>query len=371
MISDNKKIASIWTLSLLTNSLLFSAPKESKDANTQALSFYSEVDYLLWYANEDGLSYTTTAQSTLPISDTVSLSEKDHFFQPGWQSGVRGLWRIDLPNWDCGVSYTYYYANASDHVSADSDSIPSSNSDSTAGTIILDGPSYDLFQEFPGVITAEVDASWRLRFQRADLELGRKLPFGNTFTLRPFCGVQAIRIDQKLEANTDTFFQSLASGSPVKDTIDTYNTNRLMAIGGRMGLGGSCLLGCGFNLYGNFSGSVLWGQFKIKQTYNQKDAYPNEQRTSIAKEFIEHSHNASIFNFDAAAGIKWNHSFCHKYELGITLGWEEHFYTNINRFQNFCVYQINSANTIYSFNHNEQKGNLSLSGLVLGLSLLY
>jgi hypothetical protein len=357
---------------IATCSLNAISADDSKSGQNRSWSIYSEIDYLLWYATQDGLSYTTVANTSFPITNQTSLKEVDHFLNPGWRSGARGVIGLQFPHWDTNLSYTFYYTKAEDSSKAESQSIPSSASSTSAGTIIFDDPSYQLFDQFPGELTGSASANWRLNFNRLDWEFGRKLQFGSHFMLRPFLGLEGLITTQKLHENTNIYYQSLDTGLPVLDIVKSKDKGRFMALGARAGFSTEIDLGLGFDLYGNIAGSILWGFFKIKQSLTQTDQYATGETTLLGKESLDHSHHASIFNFDIGIGIDWKYKFQKSLrELGLKFGWEQHIFTDINRFQNFYLTEVSSDGAVYSFDRNMQKGNLALSGFTFGLSFLY
>ena len=330
-------------------------------------SLYTGIDYILWFANEDGLSYATKTKTTLPVNDFTSLSETDKFLKNGWQSGVRGTLGIELPLLDTNLSYTYYKTTAQETSSADSDSIHSSSTDSSAGTIFLNDASYQLFQQFPCVMQSNVSANWSLVFDRLDLEFGKNIPLATHFSLKPFLGVEGLYIHQKLQGEFLASTQSLDTGLPLNNVVQTYNKEKFLSIGSRVGVYSTFIMKYGFSLTGLLAGSILWGTFTIDQTFQQ-----TQEGDLLAKETIDHSHYASIFNCDIGAWFNWKHTFTKSLcALELKIGWEQHIYTNINQFQDFYASSINSEGVVYAFDRNIQHGDLSLSGLVFGISCSY
>lgn len=338
-------------------------------------TIYSELDYLFWTATQDGLSYATISSATIPATDGLSyLGEKDLFLDPKWSSGVRGSLGIKPLNsfWDTNLSYTYYSTKSSKSVHAESLSIASSPSDKSAGKILLGTFSYDLFAEFPGPMEFDNASSWKLNFNRIDWELGRKIVIGSDFSLRPFFGLQGLSTTQKVSGSLNTVFLGLYGALPITNVITLNGKNCFDALGLRTGFNGSFHFGYGFDFYGNISGSILWGKFEINQECGQVNVNSEREMIALSKETIDHSHQASIFNCDLGLGFDWKHCFVKtKQVVLLRFGWEQHFYTDINRFQNFCIGQIDGGNRAPFFDRNGQRGNLSLSGFVVGVFFAY
>lgn len=296
---------------------------------------YGEVDYLLWFANGDGLHYPTVATGSSP-----NLGSK-------WSSGVRAAIGITPSCFDTKLCYTYYNTNSYSQVNANIETILTSFP-STAGIF-------------------EVDAKWSLNFNRLDWEFGRKILFGHNFLLRPYFGLEGLIVDQKFHLNTDTVFLNLDDGLQATDIIESKNKNALLSIGAEGGFNAHFCLGRGFEFYGNFAGSILWGKFRMKQNYNQTDYFSSGNSNELIDQTKELSQGGSIFNCDLGIGFDWRHYFQKsKLELLLKFGWEQHYYTDIVRFQDFYLQQVSAGSAAYLSN-----GNLSLSGFTFGILLIY
>ncbi len=331
------------------------------------------LDYLLWFANQDGLGYATIANTATTATSNLSYDERDRILNPGFYSGARGqvIFKPSESSWDTRLSYIYYHARSEGSSSANSQSIISSGATSE-GSVVLSDPTFLLFQQSPGEINYQVWGNWLLNFNRCDWEVGKDLSFGPHFTLRPFFGLQGVSIDQSFREKFQSIYLSQLNGALVLDTIHIQNKNLFLGIGSAGGFQGTCHLGRGFSLYGVGMGSILWGHFKIKQSYEQDDLYSTGQSANLGKETIDHSHFASIFNWDLGIGFFWKHPLQKgRYLLTLKCGWEQHFYTNINRYQDFYFSEMNGANVLHSSDRNLQKGNLSLSGFSFGGALQF
>jgi len=295
----------------------------------------AEVDYLLWFSNQDVLHTPTVATGKSP-----NLSSK-------WSSGVRAAMGGQSAHWDIELCYTYYSTSSSDTVNANIDTILSSTP-STAGIF-------------------EVGEKWHLHFNRLDLQLSRKLLFGDHFLLEPFFGVEGLDVSQKFNHNINTIFLDLTTALPATNIVDSRNRNSLLGIGPRAGVKVNLDFKAGFGLYGNVGLNILWGKFKIKQDYNQTDYYSSGSSTILVDQGKGLSQESSIFNADLELGFNWRHFFPQQnLELALKIGWEYHYYVDIVRFQDFYLQQMSLGTASYTTN-----GNLALSGLTIGVVLRY
>ncbi len=296
---------------------------------------YGELDYILWFSNPSELH-----------SPTVATGKSPHVKSP-WSSGVRVALGGQPAHWDTQLCYTYYSTSSHDRARASIETILNS-SPSTAGIF-------------------EVGEKWGLHFNRLDGALGRKILFGPYFLLEPFFGFEGLQISQTFDLNTDTAFLDLNTGLPATDIVDSKNRNSLLGIGPRAGFKASFYCGAGVGLYGDFGANLVWGKFNIKQKYNQTDYYSSSSPVVLVNQTQRRSQSGSVFNTDLALGVDWRHLFQKSnVELLLKTGWEQHYYTDIVRFQDFYSQQTSSGTAAYTTN-----GNLCLSGFTVGAVLRY
>ncbi|GEM_PF-5383062 len=295
----------------------------------------AEVDYLLWFSNQDELHSPTVATGKSP-----NLGSK-------WSSGVRAAISGQPACWDIELCYTYYSTSSSDTAKAN------------IGTILTSTPST------AGIF--KVGEKWNLHFNRLDLQLGRKILIGHRFLLEPFFGLEGLDVSQKFALNVNTIFLDLTTHLPATNIVDSKNRNAFLGIGPRAGLKANFDFKAGFGLYGIFGINTLWGKFKIKQDYRQKDYYSSSSSTVLVDQDKKLSQSGSIVNTDLEIGFNWRHLF-QKPHLEFTLkaGWEQHYYIDIVRFRDFYLQQTSLGTDAYTTN-----GNLTLSGLTVGVLLRY
>jgi hypothetical protein len=159
--------------------------------------------------------------------------------------------------------------------------------------------------------------------------------------------------------------------------ISTLNEfNKFTGAGALTGLEVSCLLRYGFEVYTNLSASILWGWFSIKQTVNTSETFLNTNTNILVEDESEnYSRHANIFNYEMGLGIKWNFTLQNDLVVSLKLGWEQHLYGNLNQFRSFITQNLISqfvyrSTQVYK-EENIQRGNLYLSGIKLGLSIVY
>lgn len=295
----------------------------------------TEIDYLLWFSNQDGLHSPTVATGKSP-----NLPSK-------WSSGVRAAIAGQRAHWNTELCYTYYATRSTDTAHADIETILSSTP-STAGIF-------------------KVREMWNLHFNRLDLQLGRKILFGDHFLLEPFFGVEGLGIFQKLNLTTSTVFLDLTTALQATNVVDSKNKNSVLGIGPRAGVKANLDLKGGFGLYGMLGVNILWNKFIIKQDYNETDYYSSSSPTTLVDQVKSLSQGGSVFNADLEIGFNWRYLFkTSNLEMTLKAGWEQHYYIDIVRFCDFYLQQTSLGTAAYSTN-----GNLALSGFTVGMFLKY
>jgi hypothetical protein len=182
---------------------------------------------------------------------------------------------------------------------------------------------------------------WKLDYEVIDVLLGRKFCL-ESFTIRPFIGVRAAQIEQKVKStflvtyhtffNTSSFssFSSSSSenltNSPISDFLlaKENNKEKFRGVGPLIGIEADWYLGCGCRLYACASVSNLYGHFNI--SFNGFNTFLNGTNTCDKN---AHLHSCQI-STDAVLGIRWQQCFCDNMQLMFQLALEHHRYFNHN-----------------------------------------
>lgn len=302
------------------------------------ISFFG--DYLYWAVKEEGLVYGL--QATLTDSPYQTIFGNPSKIDPGFNSGMRIGIDYNLPNHDLDIAFTWtrYHNAAKDSIS------PKPNKE-----------TWVYWVNDSGELTAngKTSADWDLHLNAYDLELGCAFFPKKYLSLRPFIGVRAAWIEQKLEVlYTDLGFAPLTT-IQFESYIRSRNYNNFQGYGMRVGLDTKWILGKGFSLLGDLAGSLLWSDFSIAQFEKNSFGYPRskvreqaEMLTSVAEMF---------------GGVQWETSLHDDaVDLNFYAGWEMQIWFNQNQFNNFPE----RHNTGYAV---KQEGDLTLFGLTLGASV--
>lgn len=101
---------------------------------------------------------------------------------------------------------------------------------------------------------------WRLKYSIIDLTFGRSFCV-SSFYLKPFVGIRAAKIHQKLTAHLETFFTSSLIGDSTVFT-DKDDKENFCGVGPQIGIDAEWYLGCNFSLYGSVAFITYYGDVK-------------------------------------------------------------------------------------------------------------
>lgn len=273
-------------------------------------------DYLYWRAAEDGLNLTKKGQTSIEKID------------PDFDSGFRVGLGLNFPR--AGYDLASYWTSFN-----------------TRATNSSSGTSFPLWANpnlSPVKTSSSQKSSWDLKMNLIDLEWGRDSWFGGNFSCKPFFSLRAALFDQKLAMNF-----SYATTPLSLETIDAKSD--FLGGGLRAGANGRWTFPYGFALYGQASGSLLYGQFETKSTWE----LDGELAASTKNNFLQ-----TLSSLQLALGFGWDtHFYKDKLHIELHIGWEQSLFFHLNRMNHY----INELSKALYF---QEQGNLSLQGITVG-----
>lgn len=233
------------------------------------------------------------------ILNTVSHT-RIRTLQPTWDTGFRLGVGVNLPcnRWHLCLLWMNYETDAKSH-----------------HTI----PNLDTYTLLWGPFSPFSDSSrakWNLCVNVIDLILSKKIPLSHCFQIRPYIGLRAASFHQKLHISSFT--------GGVLDQENRLKSN-YKGIGPHIGLETTFKLCYGLSIYGSTSGSVLCGEFDNRFRNVDPILSSLEQK---------HRFQACQAIMDTTAGIRWVDTYCN-FIVTLQLGYEQHFYFNQERFDDF------------------------------------
>lgn len=318
--------------------------------------FSGRVEGLFWRASEDNLGFgikgkfdessefDQETETTTPLDRTNNVKQHPEF---KWKPGIRvGLGYV-LPclDWKLDLTWTHLTSGCSQSATAANLGVP---------TLIAPGQVITTLQStFLPVGNRNVnsiDAKWHLGFNNYELNLSRKICVSNCFSFSPYIGLKYLEIKQTYNLdyviNTDPNFPSILPGT-IKQQIKT----RYEGFGFQGGINADWNLGCGFGLYSNASGGVVYGSAHSHDFVREEIT----GTTNTITNFKDISHFARP-NLDFVLGIKWQRYCSDWFLITLNVGWEYHYYFDQNFFRQ-------------ATSNDPTRGSLALHGVTFGAGL--
>jgi len=297
-----------------------------------------------------------------------------------WEAGFKFGLRYCTPcdGWDSSIMWTRFEGKGANLVNADLDS---------NHTLIALWSQFTPAQA--GVVYATRAANdWKVRLNLVDLELGRGFWVSRYLSVRPFMGIRFAAIRQHNQIYYDGgSWGANFSVTPIQPNfngiVDLYNYYK--GAGLRAGFDSEWNFGCGWALYGNLAGSMIYGRFHVYHDEFIRLARSPHSLTNILDS--SESFRASRPILDFALGVKYSTMFCScKYGFIAMLGYEQHLFFGQNQMWN--VGRVGTTEpgpgnpTDYSDNppilnlsgdniFQQRRGSLDMQGFTLTLKFEY
>jgi hypothetical protein len=280
--------------------------------------FQISADALLWQLQEDGLTYAVETAAGLP----VGANKVQQKYNWGFRIGLD--WTIPHDNWDIALNWTHLISNRHGSSTAE-----------TRNTLVKT-------QGYVGTTTVgytSASAKYHNRLDQIDLNLGREFFISKWVTLRPFFGLRADWLRQRLRSS---YYLSTATTA----SQATYQRNKWWGIGIQSGLNTQWNFCGGFSLYGNVATAIEYGLQKLSLTESGTVNTPLGNSYHICRPIL-----------DLQLGLGWDYNFCEdSFHFGLKLGWENHVYFDQSRFLSY--------NTV-NYSDNSSGGSLTYQGWTL------
>lgn len=291
-----KKI--IWTL---LTCFIISAHAESLN---KVPNNFAAFDLLYWQAREGGADNWAKTISAPGAQQTAQLADAPF----PWKTGIRlSIGHFFHENSDVALAFTHYTTTATNQVSGIVYSSLDANyfANNTDGSDF--GPSY-----------SNANVRWQLFYNNLDVELGHNFHLDSLLQLHPRFGLEFASINQNIYTNwnnptTTTTFTSASENLQ----------NNFSGIGPVFGIDSLWSLYSGshhsFNIVGNLTTALVWGQWTFKDVYN------NNQPVTITVN--SDGVNGLSPMIGGLLGVQWNMTLPTT-ELSIRLGYEEQVWLN-------------------------------------------
>lgn len=290
--------------------------------------FFFKVDALYWRAHQDGLERVVhnEVRQTFRLSGNPSFTAstdrlKNSRFISDWRGGYRLGIGYDWCGWTMALDWTHYRGHAHNH--------------GKQGSLRRSG-------------------HWKIDYDVVDFIIGTpSYCVGSCFNWNAFGGVRSARINQNLRAHIEGLSSFVnqnnlsVSTTIIQSTTDIRDHEHFNGVGPEIGLNANWDLGCGFSLYGNATGAIVFGRFHdrvrssgLSITDSETDGIPTEHTEfNNTNRFSSHDRVCEPV-LDLGLGICWCTHLCYcncETDLVLKLGWEHHQWFNHGHLENFFV----------------------------------
>ncbi len=325
-----------------------------------------------WNAHQDGLAFAIRNQVAIPVINPLppDIEEINNLIDDDletpkskWEFGFKFAvgYNTSCDGWDLDLIWTHFSPSSFTHVSAELED------NQTLITL------WSAFAPAQGEINfaRDIEVIWKLDLDFVDFELGRSYWVSKRLSLRPFVGLRYVSIkqDYDLEHKGGSWSPRM---NPPQDpfTNEVHLDNTYKGIGLRSGLNGVWNLECGWALYCDLSGNIIYGRFDVFHDENNRLAISPHTKTKLLDSRAHFRASRAIVDF--ALGIQWSALFCDcQYGVTAKLGWEQHLFFHQN--QLWRVIRIgDEANGNRGENvYQQRRGNLDTEGWTLTLRFTF
>lgn len=322
--------------SIFFSLLIFTTKLYANPYTDDSSSFFAEA--LVWELREG--SADNWAQQISPAGPTRTAKVLGVPFKlsPGVRLGA--VYNSGYADWDTAFTYTWFQTKGVSQATATTGGVYSPflgnffiNNTGGAG---LSGPIY-----------RNASIQWKVLFNICDLEVGRTFQIDQFLSLHPFIGIKGGSINH----NINSTWQNPTVATTFTSATENLKNN-FLGVGPSLGLNTTWGIystpKSSFNIFGNFSGALLWGHWRFK------DLYRNNTPTSVAVHVKPINGAATMTR--GLMGIEWVGCIAET-KMAVRLGYEAQVWFNQMQF--------------YSFNMGRLNNLMSLQGGVLGFEFYF
>lgn len=337
------------------------------------IGYFIAVDFLYWFAKESPLTYAvgletkainteTSAPHTLSADKFYSLNSK---YNAGYRIGVGTTDLCD--GWDISIFWTNYTSKRSSSASTApfNTFLPSALG---AESLLNPWTSAALLFEGEPFYFNEIEATWKLRFQQIDVELGRQYWLSPKFTLRPFIGARGVWI----QTNFSTLSLKTFSGEGTLSDVSFEDAfkDKVKGIGLVAGVGPNWFFCPCVSLFAQLDASLVWGPYRSKKEEN----YLFVQTEGATSQALLDSNTEATLKFfsmqsafDLQIGVRYEISlWSDLLRVLADIGWEHHVWLDYIHRQTTegAYFRVNGASQITGFGtYDEITSDLGMGGL--------
>ncbi len=311
------------------------------------------IDFLYWDSAVDEMELATSRSTSFDGTVNKRLKMEGGKWQPGVRLGYGHVFS-NFDKWDLVAFWTYYNGESK------SASTGSSATSSLCATCPRQNWSNLLG---PQVLSAK--GEWSFKLNLLDLELGRTFNATHYINIRPYFGIRGAWLD--LHAHNSYNGAWLIGGVTSTARTSFKGHSDFSGAGLRGGVNFNWGFGKYFSVVTNFAGSLLWGNFDVKERFHGADS-SSGTLTGLNEEYKQ-SFVAMRTNLETLIGLKYTKpsnngkyvaSFMAAYEMSKWFRFNELF--TVNR-----VLETTDSSTSATFLENHLSSDIGLQGVTFRL----
>lgn len=332
--------------SILLSALLLLSQKQILGYECQPCNlcdeFYVTCDYLYWKGQQDALLYGLQVKQIgmgEAASSTAGLDEIGQKFRwsSGFKLGIGYEANASCMPFDFFLNWTRFHQKATSGVAANEPN----------GLVItlltgwLDNPDTSH--------ATSATSQWNLNFDTIDFEIGKCFAWCSPLFIRPHIGIKGAIIKQK---QTVIPIGVLDQDRTVPVNVTIERKNDFKAIGPRLGVDSKWNFTQCWGLFGNISGSLLYGRFHFDDQF-----FFDEPGFFTNAPFIQNHVSRLRPTAQFLLGLCWNGIICGRHCLELHVAYEAQYWWNQ------WEHTTSIPAVIIGF---PSQGDLSLQGLTVG-----
>jgi hypothetical protein len=298
-------------------------------------------DVLYWHASAEP---STVWSNAVYVHSSFSAENVPFDWNPGFRIGFGH--KMDEQSWDVKLYWTYF------HTSHDANVSVSNGTDAVISEFFsgfVGGFADTSLGNIPLFSQGSID--WNLTYNTIDLDVGRKITFGESAWIRPSLGIKTAVIQQDVHLN----FARPNSTIPLLSLSAEENVaHDFWGIGPSFGIsGGWSLPKCNnLSLVGSFSADFLFGQWNVNDDYARTDIIlPVDSYGAFTTSMTDSLLGVPVLRY--YLGLEWVRQG--NVTLGARVGYELQWWANQQR--------------MLAFQQLPMHGDLTLEGLTCGFSI--
>jgi hypothetical protein len=202
-------------------------------------------------------------------------------------------------------------------------------------------------------------ASWQVRYNTLDLELGRNYFISKTVAIRPYVGIRGASILQHYEAKYRGVITPLAPDLRTHMKAE----NNFRGLGARAGAQLRWHFVSDWSIFGSVAGSLLCGWYDLHQKLKGATLIPPVVLTPFG---FKDSFTKVATNLEASLGFEWEYFFSDDdYRVAVSVAYEFSEWFSQNRMKQFNLVDNGINTQVGVATVGSQNGDLGLQGATL------